>query len=402
MLVLFHELTNKGKVLFGDCMKTALGWIGILILALFTAQAAPIYSQQSEISVQKAIVLGKEGKFADAEITWHAITKRTPQDAAAWGQLGLVRSRQGKYAAAISAYMQALRLKPDLPGISLDLGLAYFVQQQFEKAATPLRAAVDAAPDELQPNLLLGMTLYGLNRYGEAATYLQVAVSSVPHNVKLRTTLAQSCLWANRYDCVLRQYAQILRDAPNSAEADILAGEAYDGLNDPDQAIIQFRAAEGIAPHDPNVHFGLGYLLWKQYKYDAAVVEFNLELKDNPDSARALAYLGDIAIKQNDTKKAEFYLQQATALPEKVRIAYYDLGTLYAGVGKNALALAEFQRAISLAPDQVDAHYHLARLYQTMGKVNQADSELALVQKLHKVKDEKLFRYIPNTLNMAH
>jgi tetratricopeptide (TPR) repeat protein len=374
-------------------MKTTLGWVPILIVLLFIEQVS-MYPQQSEISIQKAILLEKEGKLADAEATWYAITKRTPQDAAAWGQLGLVRSQQGKYVAAISAYKQALRLNPDLPGASLDLGLAYFIQQQFDKAVTPLRTAVAAAPDELQPNLLLGMTLYGLNYYGEAATYLQMAVNSAPHNVQLRTTLAQDCLWASRYDCVLRQYAEILLDAPNSAGADILAGEAYDGLNDPDHAIAQFRAAERIAPDDPNVHFGLGYLLWKQYNYDAAAAEFNLELKSNPLTARALAYLGDIAIKQNDTKIAEIYLRRATASPDKTRIAYYDLGTLYAAAGKNALALTEFQHAITLAPDQVDAHYQLARLYRTMGKPSQANSELALVKKLHKAKDERLFPYI--------
>jgi len=45
-----------------------------------------------------------------------------------------------------------------------------------------------------------------------------------------------------------------------SAEADMLAGEAEDELLNPVGAIEQFRAAVKADPKEPDVHFGLGYL----------------------------------------------------------------------------------------------------------------------------------------------
>ena len=44
----------------------------------------------------------------------------------------------------------------------------------------------------------------------------------------------------------------------------MLAGEALDELKDAAGAIQQFRAAVKADPREPEVHFGLGYLLWTQ------------------------------------------------------------------------------------------------------------------------------------------
>ena len=39
--------------------------------------------------------------------------------------------------------------------------------------------------------------------------------------------------------------------------------------------IGEFEAAMKISPHEPNVHFGLGYLHWKSQQYDEAKKEFS-------------------------------------------------------------------------------------------------------------------------------
>jgi Flp pilus assembly protein TadD len=65
----------------------------------------------------------------------------------------------------------------------------------------------------------------------------------------------------------------------------MLAGEALDGLNQTEEAIKQFREAEKVSPHEPDVHFGLGYLLWKNHSFDEAETELKLEVEDNPNHA---------------------------------------------------------------------------------------------------------------------
>jgi tetratricopeptide (TPR) repeat protein len=233
------------------------------------------------------------------------------------------------------------------------------------------------------------MSYYGLAQYAEAIPYFQYAVTSSPDNLELRLTLAQSCLWAAQYNCTLEQYQQILHQNPNSPQADMLAGQAMDGLGRTDDAIAQFRETEKIAPHEPGVHFGLGYLLWKQHKFDEAEKEFKLELQDNPNQTQALAYLGDIAMARNDNENAMSYLQRATAQPGATRVAYVDLGILQAGLGQNEKARENFLQAIKLDPKNSDAHWRLARLDRTMGNQKEAQQEFATTSELQQKEREK-------------
>src|SRR2546429_2942515 len=54
---------------------------------------------------------------------------------------------------------------------------------------------------------------------------------------------------------------------------------------------------------EPEVNFGLGYLYWKSHQYDNAKRAFESELAVDPGNPQAMAYLGDIAMKQSDPEK---------------------------------------------------------------------------------------------------
>ena len=72
----------------------------------------------------------------------------------------------------------------------------------------------------------MGMAHYGLGEYADAVPYLKTAVSRDAQNLQLLLALAHSCLWSKQYQCVLDTYHEILMLNAESAEADMLAGEA--------------------------------------------------------------------------------------------------------------------------------------------------------------------------------
>ena len=139
------------------------------------------------------------------------------------------------------------------------------------------------------------MPTTALEEYAQAAPYIKEAAASDPQNLALRLALAHSCLWSKQYQCVLDTYHEILMLNAESAEADMLAGEALDELKNYTGAIEQFRAAVKADPQEPDVHFGLGYLLWTQKQYPDAVTEFQAELANNQSHFQAMTYLGDVA-----------------------------------------------------------------------------------------------------------
>ncbi len=106
-----------------------------------------------------------------------------------------------------------------------------------------------------------------------------------PRNLPLRLALAHSCLWTKQNQCVMDVYREILNLDAESAEADMLAGEALDDMKDNEGSTKMFRAAVKANPKEPNVHFGLGYLLWTQKQYPEAATEFQAELANDPAHA---------------------------------------------------------------------------------------------------------------------
>jgi tetratricopeptide (TPR) repeat protein len=337
---------------------------------------------------EQAISLEKEGKWAEAEQVWRSVVQQDPNDAAAFASLGVDLARQQKYEEATSSYRQALKLDPKLPGIELNLGLAEFKQGHFVAAATALKKTLASDPSNMQARTLLGMSYYGAKQFDRAAEYLEPVAKSDPANAELHQMLAQSCLWSKNFDCASEQFHVLLDQSPDSAPAHVLYGEALDGMGRTQEAIAEFDAAAKISPHEPNVHFGLGYLHWKSQQYDNARREFNLELESDPTHAQSLAYLGDIECKNDHPDAAIALLKRAQRVNDDLRIVYVDLGAIYLQQKDYKHAQTALERAVQLDPEQADAHYQLGRLYQAQGNSPAAEEELAKVRELHKKADD--------------
>ena len=134
---------------------------------------------------------------------------------------------------------------------------------------------------------------------------------------------------------------------PDSAAAHVLTGEALDGLGKTSEAIAEFETAVKISPREPNLHFGLGYLLWKSQQYDRARQEFEAELSLDPNHAQALAYLGDIEWKNNQPDAALSLFKRAIQGNHDLRIVYVDLGALYMQQKNYKEAQAALLRAVA-------------------------------------------------------
>jgi tetratricopeptide (TPR) repeat protein len=360
-----------------------------LLIAWF-AVLLPFCGQAQSVGPSEAMALEQQGKLEEAARAWLAVTQHNPRDAGAFASLGVVLSRLQKYAEAVPVYKRALALDPRLPGIQLNLGLAEFKQGHFLAAITPFRTALVQEPKNVQPRLLLGLSYYGAKRFEKASEHLQIALAADPANIQLRQTLAHSCLWAKNYSCAFEQFKHIQEQDPSSVAAHILTGEALDGLHRTEEAIQEFQAAAKAAPTDPNIHFGIGYLYWRLRRYDEAKASLQEELVIDPGNGQALAYLGDIAMKENDPKKALSYLEQAARLRKDLRIVYLDMGTVLTTLERYADAIAALLHAERLDPSQPDAHYRMARIYQKMGNTAEAQREFAKVSKLREKSDEDL------------
>ena len=381
-------------------MKFEIRMMGMIALAMCVAACTGQTGQAGQAAAaspalrQEAMALESEGKNAEAEAAWRTIAKAQPASAEPYAHMGLMEARQEHYKEAVPFYSKALALDPKMAALRLNLGLALFKDGALKQALVefmPLLKAAPAGSAEAQRlTILVAMAHYGLGEYAQAVPYLKEAAGADEQNLPLRLALAHSCLWSKQYQCVLDVYHEILTLNAESAEADMLAGEAHDELKEYDGAIAEFRAAVKTDPKEPNVHFGLGYLLWTQRQYPEAAQEFQAELANDPNHAQATAYLADAELQLNHPELALPLLEKVAKSDPGLALAHLDLGILYAAGGRQADALRELNAAAKLSPEDVNAHWRLGRLLKSMGKKEEAKVEFDKASSLHKATDDAL------------
>ena len=331
-------------------------------------------------------------RFAVAMRTWMNILQAKPDDPQALAHQGLLEAEQGHYGAAIDFYRRAMAKDPQLPGLEMNLGLAYFKNGQFADALQPFSDELKHHPGDDRLTLLMGMTHYGMGDYLVAIPYLQRGAERDPTSLTLWLTLAHSCLWAKQQECVMNAYRKILTVNPESAEAEMLAGEALDEGGDDAGAIEHFRAAVAANPREPNAHFGLGYLLWTTRHYNEAAAEFSEEIAINPSQGQAEAYLGDCLLELKQIEPAEQHLRTALLRDPESELSRRDLGIVDAVLGRSEQAEAELRHAVALDPADSSARWHLAKLLQSLGKKEEAATEFRLLSTMKKQENDNLLR----------
>jgi tetratricopeptide (TPR) repeat protein len=369
--------------------------------AVCLGQASPAVESQR----QTALALEQQGKNVEAEAAWRVLLNAHPSNPEPYAHLGLLEARQEHYKEAVPLYRKALAMNPALPGLRMNLGLALFKDGELKQAILEFKPLLKnqppSSPEGLRLITLMGMAHYGLGEYVAAAPYLKQAAAHDAQNLPLRLALAHSCLWAKQYQCVLDTYHEILTLNAESAEADMLAGEALDEMKDITGAIQQFRAAVKANPKEPDAHYGLGYLLWIQKQYPEAASEFQSELDNNPNHVPSLTYLGDTQIRLKHPEEARPLLEKALLLDARQELAHLDLGILFADAGRQEDALREMRAAAKLDPKDVNVHWRLGRLYRSIGMKDEAKAEFDKASSINKAADNALVDTISNGHNGA-
>ena len=97
-------------------------------------------------------------------------------------------------------------------------------------------------------------------------------------------------------------------------------------------------------------------------------------------------------MKNNNLEGALTLLQKAVQLKSDLRVAHVDRGRILTQQKRYDEAIAAFQRAIELDPEEPDAHYRLGRVYQVIGKIADSQKVFGMVREIHDTSEEDMVR----------
>jgi len=289
----------------------------------------------------------------------------SPDDAAAWFNLGFAESVLGNKAAAEEAYAKTLALDPKIFPAQLNLGMLLAAQNRPADALPHLKAAV-----ELKPGHARAATLYAdaLLATGDRALARQAYDAALALDPNAPSTLASSghlAIEEKNYPLAEQQLARAAELSPKDANARLELARIYELSGHGDRAAEVYRAFLKDDPTFAQAHLiaqarrRLGQLLVEQNKLDEAIAEFEQAAKlapndeDNWNLARAYSAV----------KKPDLALPRLVLL-RKIDPSNYEVELLSGQMLnlKREFAAAEgvLQQAVKAQPKIPDAYVELA------------------------------------------
>jgi len=243
------------------------------------------------------------------------------------------------------------------------LGMSYFQLGMNEKAEPFLRAALHASPTDDNVEMILAHILINLRKYDEAASYLNNFLERNPKNQEAWYMLGKTYLQLS--EDALKKINEI---DPNSVVAHEIAGEIDESMHNYDVALVEYKKAIDMAPHQPGTHMHMANAYWLIGKWESAQDEFKAELANDPNNCTAQWKLANAMLEANDSSEdALSELNQSIERCPTLMQARVDRARALIRLGKQGDALPDLQMAIKDSPGEPTIHFLLASVYRAQG-----------------------------------
>jgi tetratricopeptide (TPR) repeat protein len=151
----------------------------------------------------------------------------------------------------------------------------------------------------------------------------------------------------------------------------------------PDRAIVDFKNAIEINPHNGDAYYNLGLAWLMKDNPDRAIIDFNSALKLNPHKADAYNNRGATWHKKGDFDKAIADYNLALKLNPLDAIAYSNRGTTWLEKGAFNKAIADYNNALELNPNNANAYYNRGNAWKKKGDYDQAIADYVKTIKIN-------------------
>ncbi|MGR8929598.1 MAG: tetratricopeptide repeat protein [Gammaproteobacteria bacterium] len=271
--------------------------------------------------------------------------RKLPQQAVAGQMLrGMLATSQGHHLEAIQIYQEVVTQKPDAAEPLLAMGRSYEAAGRRTEFIGFLKSLTKEHPNSLNAYHALAMAYGAENQWPEANKILEEALKREPKSSATYKLLAIALVKQDR------------------------------GIEVPDL----YQKGLAVVPDNPELMLELAKYYEQTKHFEQAIAAYNRLLEKFPNSdevANNLAYLLVEFVAEHDS------LQQAIKLVERFKDASnpYFLDTRAWVLLKNGNAdeaVETLKKAVVIAPDNADFHYHLGEAYYALGDRDLSKVEL--------------------------
>jgi len=265
----------------------------------------------------------------------------------------------------------------------------YYLEAGQPKQAIERANRALAVENRADVHDLLGKAYERDGQPEKAVVELYQAVRLSPYEETYHFDLARTLLLHDNFDAAVGVLESGLKIFDKSAQLELALGIAYYGQRRFPDAVDAFLKTIAMAPEIEQPYVFLGRILDQaRDRLPEITAKFAAFTRSNPQNhlgpfVWAKAVMADLAPTgdQERAGQAEALLRMSIALKGQFWETHFELGVLLERQGDFTHAAEELNRAARLNPKDSAVHYRLARLYDRLGKPDQAAVERALHQK---------------------
>lgn len=251
-----------------------------------------------------------------------------------------------EFARAVDEFESVLALDPILVEAEVNLGLAYQGLLNYDLASQFLVKALRTRPNLLGPTIIVGMDYLKLDEPGKAIPFLKRALQLDEANRDAHEALAAAYLAQENFRNAAVEFDRIASLDPDKSEAGFKVGHEYLDL----AARLAFRAAR-LYPESAWGHRFLGDLLLQRGLPSYAVVEYRKALGIEPHQPGLHASIGQANLHSGNPQEAEREFHLQLQLDPKSEPAWLGLAEIHLANGQGPSALDCVQTVWDISPE---------------------------------------------------
>jgi tetratricopeptide (TPR) repeat protein len=339
-------------------------------------QMATEFSQQhkNEVPAQLSlgILLASEGQYKAAKLALEKADVLKPRTFEILYNLGQTLLLNGEYSQADLVLNRALALKPESPETLYLLAQVLADESRPMDALALLVRAHKIATENTDIILLMAQISISQNYFEDAIPLLESGVAIAPQRADLHAALGESYLQSDRMGKAVEEFDKVIAIAP-SAQAYALLGLSYQRLGRFEEAKQNFQRGLKLDPHNLGCLFNLGLIAERQGDAAGADAKFQEVLRLNPNYADALLELANLRIGSKKLPEAAELLRKYVKVSRNPATGYYKLAMVERSLHETAAAdgdLDRFQTLSKSAPSGQHANEHLFDYLNSRSKLD--------------------------------
>ncbi len=294
---------------------------------------------------------------------------------------GKVYLQQENYENAIEQFEIAIRNDAKAWEPHMWLGRAYADTEELQMAHDEFFIALDLAPDQKaidtidntiifywQEHQQEGNLLNSASKFQDAVLEFEKAILIDPRKPDAYANLGYSYHMAMDYDKAIEAFEMALEVAPDNEDLLTNLVSVYDSkagnlavLGDLESALVYYEKIESIAPETNDIQYNIAEAHYGLKNYRAAIVAYERSLIDDED---------------------EYVLYRVFLCYWGISKEFEDDGVPELAIPELESALKPLERLAELNPEDLSTHRALARVYNKLGRTEEAMLELGIIEEL--------------------